>query len=77
MKARISKATGFWWDPKKRKLIILTTLGEVRVDKRDLHRLATVCQLGDKTFEMLPADWRNFLTTKKIDDGTVQPPRRR
>ncbi len=37
----------------------------MRVTKRDLYRLIMVCLAIDKRWEMLPADWRNYFTSKK------------
>lgn len=65
MKHVVDKAAAFSWDPKTQKINIVGTKATMRVNKTDAYRLAIVCLAADPRWELLPNDWREYLTAKK------------
>lgn len=58
----IDKAIAFSSDGKR--VEIIGKKFTMRVTKRDAYRLIMVCLAADPRWEVLPADWRDYLTLK-------------
>lgn len=61
------KARSFVWTGKR--IEILGEHSTMSVNKTDAFRLLQVCLAADPRWEVLPADWRDYLTTRKDPDA--------